>query len=234
MAKPVKSLLDKVWTKVLDSVIVPLLPRRRANLLQCSKKGLWDPYFPAAQNVMSQQWDEIIWALIKDFDFDAVLELAPGAGRNTAMLCRVAKKIYAVDYNSYALKQCRDKFGLSHDGCDIEYHVNNGADLEMIPGGAVSAVYCWDAAVHFDKSVMEGYVREFARVLRPGGRGFIHHSDLGEEANKNIKKNPHWRSNVSRESFAQMCRDNDLRVVTQADIPWSDIVDCGTIFEKPP
>ncbi len=232
MAKPVKSLLNKAWTRVLDGIIVPLLPRRRANLLQCSKKGLWDDYFPAAETVMQRQWEEIIWPLIKDFDFDTVLELAPGGGRNTERLCEVAGKIYAVDYNSYALQRCREKLGSSHHGCEIEYYVNNGTDLRVIDDSSVSAVYCWDAAVHFEKSIMNSYVKEFFRVLRPGGRGFVHHSALGDKAHKNIKKNPHWRSNVSRESFARMCRASGLRIMTQADIPWNSIVDCGTVFEK--
>lgn len=228
----VKKNLGRIWTKALDMAVVPFLPRKYANLLQCSKPGLWNRYFIDAETSMQTEWDSIIWPLIENFNFDAVLELAPGAGRNTERLSAISKKIYLVDYNSYALEQSRTRFDSSYRGCDIEYYVNDGTDLKMIKDDAISAIYCWDAAVHFDKSILNGYIQEFSRVLRVGGRGFIHHSNLGDKANKNIKKNPGWRSNVSKESFAEMCEVNGLHIVAQIDIPWVSTVDCGTTFEK--
>jgi hypothetical protein len=96
-------MLDKIWAKALNEVVIPLLPRKYANLLQCSKIGLWNRYFIEAETSMQTSWEGTIWPLINNFNFDVVLELAPGAGRNTERLCRVSKKIYAVDYNSYAI-----------------------------------------------------------------------------------------------------------------------------------
>jgi ubiquinone/menaquinone biosynthesis C-methylase UbiE len=229
-----KNLLGKIWTKSMNKFIIPLLPRKYANLLQCSENGLWNQYFAEAEASMQTHWGGTIWPLIQNFNFDVVLELSPGGGRNTERLCAVSKKIYAVDFNSYAIDQCRKRLGSSFCGCDIEYHVNNGTDLRMIQDDSISAIYCWDAAVHFDKIILKSYIKEFARVLRVSGRGFIHHSNLGEKANKNIKKNPGWRSNMSKESFAESCEENGLHIVTQVDIPWGSIVDCGTIFEKVP
>ncbi len=231
--KRVRMFFGRVWSETIDRLVVPLLPRKYGNLMQCSKKGLWDPYFVGVEDVMQTQWDEIIWPLIKGFDFDVVLELAPGKGRNTERLCEVSKKLHAVDLNSYALDQCRENLGSSFHGCDIEYHINNGTDISMIQNGIISAIYSWDAAVHFDKSIIKSYIEEFARVLRPGGKGFIHHSNLGDKARRNLMKNPGWRSNMSAEYFAEVCEANGLRVVTQVDIPWATTVDCGTIFEKP-
>jgi SAM-dependent methyltransferase len=225
--------LEKLRKKLIDSVVVPLLPNKYANLLQCSKGGLWNNYFADAETAIQTEWDETIWPLIKDFEFDSVLELAPGAGRNTEKLCGVSKKIWAVDFNAYAIEQTRERLGSSYGGCDIEYHVNNGSDISMIADGSISAIYCWDAAVHFDKAILNNYIPEFARVLREGGKGFVHHSNLGESAHKNIKKNPQWRSNMSKEGFAEICETNGLRVVTQADVPWRDVIDCITVFEKP-
>jgi len=232
----VKKILGMTLKVLLDRIVVPLLPRKYANLLQCSKKDLWNQYFIDAETAMQRQWDGIIWPLIKDFNFETVLELAPGGGRNTERLCAISKKIYAVDYNSYAIKQCRKRFGSSYLGCNIEYYVNNGTNLDMIKDNSISAIYCWDAAVHFDKIILKDYIKEFGRVLRVGGQGFVHHSNLGEKANKNIKKNPSWRSNMSKKTFAEMCQANGLRIVAQVDIPWgaapNRIVDCGKIFEK--
>ena len=224
--------LRKRWTKAVDAVAMHVLPMKYYNLLQCSKQGLWQNYFTNAEAEIKTQWDETIWPLIKDFDFNSVLELAPGAGRNTERLCEVSKKIYAIDFNAYAIEQTRERLGSSYRGCDIEYHVNNGSDISMIADGSISAIYCWDAAVHFDKSILSSYIQEFARVLGAGGKGFVHHSNLGDSAHTNIKKNPGWRSNMSKESFAEMCEANGLRVAAQVDIPWRNIKDCVTVFEK--
>ncbi|MBN2356052.1 class I SAM-dependent methyltransferase [candidate division KSB1 bacterium] len=215
-----------------ENIAVWFLPSKYANLLLCRRRGRWSNYFISAESAMEEQWRTIIWPLIKDFSFDAVLELAPGAGRNTRKLCSVAKRVLAVDLNEYALRQCRRQLGDSVSGCRIEYHRNNGRDLRMIEAGAISAVYSWDSAVHFDKEVMEHYIAEFARVLRPGGKGFVHHANLGDQAHKNIKRNPHARSNMSKELFARYCRDNDLVVIDQIDMPWGEIVDCITLFAK--
>lgn len=216
----------------LESAVVSLLPSKRANLRQCGEEDVWDEYFERAEADIDTQWNEIIFPLIRDFDFETVLELAPGTGRNTEKLCALAKKIYAVDYNKPALEKCEKRLGAQVGDCRIEYHANNGTDLAMIDDDRVSAIYCWDAAVHFDKEIIADYVAEFARVLKRGGRGFVHHSNLGARAAKDIKKNPHWRSNMSKELFAELCRRNNLRVIEQRDVTWGEITDCASIFTK--
>jgi hypothetical protein len=60
--------MGKLWTRVVDGAVVPLLPSKYANLFQSSKRGLWNKYFMDADAEMQSQWDEIIWPLIKDFD----------------------------------------------------------------------------------------------------------------------------------------------------------------------
>ncbi len=198
----------------------------------CSTEGLWNVYFERAEESMSDSWNVTIWPLIKDCDFDNVLELAPGVGRNTERLVRLARVIHAVDLNEYALKRLRERFRSSTGGCELHIYRNDGSDLGMIPSSSITLVYCWDAAVHFDKAVLKAYVREFARVLVPGGMGFIHHSNLGRLADVDITVNPHWRSNVSKELFADYCEASGLTVVQQVDLPWDTIVDCISIFRK--
>jgi ubiquinone/menaquinone biosynthesis C-methylase UbiE len=224
------TLTQRIWGRILDTVVVPVLPAKTANLIQCHRQGMWNDYFKEAEASIEWQWDTIIWPLIKEFDFSTVLELSPGRGRNTQKLCTVAKRIIAVDYNEYALEQTRARLGSSHEGCQITYHRNGGADLSMVSDASVTAVYCWDSAIHFDRSVVTRYIAEFARVLKPGGSGFLHHSDLGNCANKNIKLNPNWRSNVNKELVAAACRKNGLTVKVQQLVPWPPIIDCATVF----
>jgi len=219
--------------RAFESFVVAVLPGRRANLMQCSQEGLWNDYFSKAEHSFDDEWERLIWPLVKDFRFDATLELAPGAGRNTERLATLAKRIYALDYNQYALDQCRERLGERRGDCVITYHRNNGLDLSAVGDGAVTAVYCWDAAVHFDREIIANYVGEFARVLAPGGKGFLHHANLGDGASKNIKQNPGWRSNASAAYVADLCTRVNLRVLKQADIPWRETTDCATVFEKP-
>jgi ubiquinone/menaquinone biosynthesis C-methylase UbiE len=225
----------------LSDTIVPLLPFRIANLLQ-TRLANWNDYYREAEDMLEEQWNEIIWPLIKDFDFGTVLELSPGAGRNTEKLSKLASRLIVVDYCRDPLNRTRARLGTNDRGCEISYHRNNGSDLPMVPDESVTAIYCWDAAVHFEKSVMLSYIREFARVLKPGASGFVHHSTLGDPAHKNIKRNPDWRSNVSKELVANACQANGLTVTMQQRVPWKwtmqqrvpliATVDCATVFCK--
>jgi ubiquinone/menaquinone biosynthesis C-methylase UbiE len=206
---------------------------KKLNLELCSKVGLWDDYFKAAESAIDEQWDQIIWPLIREFDFTTVLELAPGAGRNTIKLSRLATLIHAVDLNEYALAQCKARLDAMSLPCRIEFHKNNGTDLHAIADHSITAIYCFDAAVHFDRAVLRDYIAEFSRVLKPGGKGFVHHSALGDRADIDISNNPHSRSNMSRHLFAKYCSRYGLTVLSQTEIPWGEIVDCATIFQLP-
>ena len=198
----------------------------------CSVDGMWDRYFAEAEAGMAKGWDEFIWPLIKHFDFDTVLELAAGAGRNTAKLIQVARVLHAVDMNEYALRKLRARFQSASAPCELHIYQNKGNDLAMIPVGIITFIYSWDSAVHFDKAVLKDYVAEFSRVLRPKGVGFIHHSNLGDHAHVDIRRNPHWRSNMSKKLFADYCYRCGLKILKQIDLPWRPIMDCISVFQK--
>lgn len=217
---------------ILFNKAISVLPARWNNRLVCSLNNLWTGYFQKAEPAIDEQWNEIIWPKIKDFDFTTTLDLAPGAGRNTKKLSSLAKTIYAVDYNEYALDLCRQNAGDERNGCKIYYHKNDGSSLSMIQDNSVTTIYCWDSAVHFDKTILRDYIREFARILAPGKFGFVHHSNLGALAKSDIRKKPGWRSNMTRELFHQYCMENRLEVVSQDEIKWGAIVDCLSIFRK--
>ncbi len=228
--KLVKQIL-KLITRLFGQIIIIILPEGKANLVQTGMLS-WNKYFSQAERTIQTQWDNIIWPLIQNMDFHDTLELSPGAGRNTERLCSVSNRLYAVDYSANAISKCRKRLGVSFRGCQIYYYTNNGKDLRMIDSDSISTIYCWDSAVHFNKIVLEGYIKEFSRVLKQGGKGFVHHSNLGNTASRNIKDNPHWRSNVSKEYFSEKCIKYGLVVETQIDIPWGKIIDCVSIFSK--
>jgi ubiquinone/menaquinone biosynthesis C-methylase UbiE len=228
----------KTVRRLFDNLERTLFPRRY-NLRTCSVNGTWNQYFTDAEAHMDVAWETIIWPIIKDGNFDCVLELAPGAGRNTAKLAAISREIHAVDLNEYALAQLRERFA-NYDGpCKLHFHKNDGTHLGMLGDASISFIYCWDAAVHFDKMVVRDYIKEFARIMRPGAIGFIHHSNLGDAADVDISKNPHWRSNMTKERFAEYCSENKLDIVQQTALPWHPPVngivyyDCLSVFKKP-
>ncbi len=228
---PIRNVLRPIFGHV-ESMLVRVLPGTTANLLQTYAPD-WTNYYVAAERSIEDEWNEIIWPQIKDFDFDTVLELAPGWGRNTERLCEYAKKLYAVDFKSTAIDGCRARLGDSFKNCDLVYAINNGKDLRIIATDSISTIYCWDSAVHFSREILASYMSEFERVLKPGGKGFVHHANMGAGAGKNIKARPHWRSNVTKEFVSQLCHQYGLTVVAQTDIAWAEITDCATVFTKP-
>ncbi len=204
------------------------------NLFDCNKPDLWVPYFLAAERDMPTQWEKTIWPLISDFDFSCGLELSPGGGRNSKMLMKHAAELHLVDFNQYAITLCRFRF-MDYEGpCKLHYHVNDGRGFGMSEADSVTFGYSWDSAVHFDREIVCGYIKEFARVLKPGGKVFLHHSNLGDRASAKIRENPHWRSNMSSQLARDTAEAAGLQVVSQSILDWGDVaLDCISVFRKP-
>jgi ubiquinone/menaquinone biosynthesis C-methylase UbiE len=201
-----------------------------ASVRDCCDAHSGGTYFQEAEAGMQRQWEDVIWPLIRDADFASVLELAPGHGRNTVRLLDHAGQIDLVDVNAGCIDHCRGRFA---GDARVRFHVNDGLTLSSIASDTVSFIYSWDAVVHFDREIVASYVREFARVLAPGGRGFIHHSNHGKIAPQSTwRDNPHWRSNMTRELFAHFCAGAGLEITSQRLLPWGDVEDCLSLFRK--
>jgi ubiquinone/menaquinone biosynthesis C-methylase UbiE len=223
--------MQETAKNLLERLVAFFSPKRK-NKKFCSTNGLWNEYFKIAEQSMDTQWNEIIWPIIKDFDFETVLELAPGAGRNTEKLANISRTLHAVDLNEYALEKLRKRFENPVENCSMYFYKNEGSDLTMIKDCSITFIYCWDAAVHFDKRVLRDYIKEFSRVLRVNGTGFVHHSNLGKKASTDISRNPGLRSNMSKELFEKFSKKSGLEIISQIDIPWGKITDCISVFRK--
>ena len=105
-----------------------------------------------------------------------VLEIAPGFGRWTSYLKDLCDKLVVVDLAERCIEHCRERFA---DESHIEYHVNDGRSLEMVEDGSVDFAFSFDSLVHAEFDVLEAYLSELRRTLRPDGVAFIHHSNAG-------------------------------------------------------
>jgi SAM-dependent methyltransferase len=191
-------------------------------------------YFDDAEPHMKQQWDGLIYPFIRDCDFSSVVDLAAGHGRNSAMLREVATKIYVVDINIENTAFCRERFAGDER---FTFITNNGIDLSALTDDSITLVYCFDAMVHFDSDVVRAYVREFKRVLKPGGRAFCHHSNFTRNPGGNFRENPNWRNFMSQSLMAHYAIKEGLSIVKSKIVPWGDApdgreLDCFTLLEK--
>lgn len=188
-------------------------------------------YFAAAEPSMQEHWDYYIWPRIRDLDLSLVLDLACGHGRNTARLAEVSERVIAADINAECIAACKARFG---DIDNIDYLLLDGISLAPLPDDSLSLVYCWDAMVHFEPEVVAGYVAECARTLRPGGCGFIHHSNRMNDEMTDFRHEPHWRNYMSRDVFRYFLRGSGLQVLSQDVIGWDESVTARQPFwEKP-
>lgn len=193
-------------------------------------------YYDQAENWLAEDYPILIEPLIKDCDFSSVIDLAAGHGRNSNLLKKVANKITIIDIHQENIDFCKKRFAGDNR---FEFVVNDGATLKEIADHSVTLIYSWDAMVHFDSDVVRSYIKEFSRVLKPGGRGFCHHSNYDKSPGGWFQYNPHARNFMTANLFAHYCAKEGLKVLQSQVISWGrgdnlvKDMDAITLFEKP-
>ena len=130
------------------------------------------------------QWQGTILPRIRrHLPVHTILEIAPGFGRWTQFLAGCCQRLIVVDLSAKCIDACRARFA---DANHIEYHVNDGLSLPFVGDGSVDFVFSFDSLVHVEADVIESYLNELGRILKPGGAGFIHHSNLAELSKRSL------------------------------------------------
>ncbi len=95
-----------------------------------------------------------------------VLEIGCGAGRVTRALANLFGEVHAVDVSGEMVAQA--KAGLrNHPNAHV--YQNNGTDLTVLPEGPYDFAFSSIVFQHIpSREVIENYVREVSRLLRPG------------------------------------------------------------------
>jgi ubiquinone/menaquinone biosynthesis C-methylase UbiE len=95
-----------------------------------------------------------------------VLELGCGAGRVTRALARVFGRVDGVDVSGEMVLRARSAL---REQTNIHVHQNNGMDLQAFSDCVFDFAFSSIVFQHIpSKAVIENYVREVSRVLRPG------------------------------------------------------------------
>lgn len=90
---------------------------------------------------------------------------------------------------------------------------------------SLDLLYSFDVFVHIDLHVQWRYVQEMARVLKPGGRGFLHTSNLTSRGGwERFAEQPHYRVEgfyfMTPEAVRTLVQRAGLRIVAeQSDVP---------------
>jgi ubiquinone/menaquinone biosynthesis C-methylase UbiE len=188
----------------------------------------WSQSFGTTENL----WNKYIFDDIKDYRGKKILEIAPGHGRITQFLSILASELLVVDLNPNCIRKTREKLG--HHV--LAYFTNNGNDLPRVRNNSQDLVFSYDSFVHFHKNVTDDYLGEIYRVLKPGGRGYIHHSWL-EGGSDYSFDNYAGRADMTPEIFKNLVEKHNMSVVSQKSINfipeglWNG-TDCITIFQK--
>lgn len=162
-----------------------------------------------------------------------VVEIGPGGGRWTEELQKRASKLIGLDISQACVDTCRRRFAGSDN---VEFRVSSGTDLPGVKDGSVDHIWSFDVFVHINAKELTAYASEFARVLKPGGSGVLHHGTAGGSTGG-------WRSDVTDKRMSELLTAAGLEVLQQFR-SWIDTDttvehqaglydDAITVFRKP-
>jgi ubiquinone/menaquinone biosynthesis C-methylase UbiE len=180
-------------------------------------EGFGDDNAMAGYFDRAEGWTDDQWARAQRFlaphaiDYTNTLDLACGRGRHSQKLAMLAKHMVLVEVNPAYMAFCRERFA----GKPWDFIVNNGYDLSAIGDRSITFLYSYDSFVIFDLEIILSYIKEFRRVLAPGGFAFVHHSNVDDYPGRDFWLHPHSRNFMSNEIFAHLAIRNGLELVDQ-------------------
>lgn len=164
-------------------------------------------------------WDEKskFYEMFKMLDLDNVIELAVGHGRHVPQYIEQAKHVTLVDILEENIDFCKDRF---QDRKNISYYCNNGFNLCELEAKQYSALFTYDAMVHFEMMDIYEYLKDIYRVLKPGAMALFHHSN--NTSDYKLSSGTHMRNYMSKDIFAYLAYRTGFEVVKQEVISWGE------------
>lgn len=164
-------------------------------------------------------------------DLDDVIELACGRGRHVPHYIKNAGHVTLVDILPKNIDMCKERFVLENK---ISYYCNNGYNLEKLASDRYSALFCYDAMVHFEMIDIYRYLKDIFRVLKPGGMALIHHSNNSDDYKASFTNSIYGRSFMSDKIFAYLAYRCGFEICNQKVIDWgAENLDCISLIMKP-
>ena len=210
----------------------------------------WSEPWGGTQNL----WQHVIYPRIKMFlPAPTIVEIAPGFGRWTQFLRQHCERLIGVDITPKCVESCKSRFA---DSPHVQIAQNDGRTIPIAADASVDFVFSFDSLVHAEADTLQAYLQEIARVLKPSGAGFVHHSNLGQyrrlrnlskrfppivvKAGEQINIFPkaNWRAeSVSARWFLSVVQELGMSPVKQELINWRNrlfLTDCLTTLRRSP
>ncbi len=191
----------------------------RASVDVVAKPWADSPYYANAE-----KWIDVFWGpntqfrrLFGRLNLSATTELACGHGRHAEQCVEKCGTLTLVDIFDDNLEASRKRLA-GH--ANVAFLKNNGFDLQPLPDASQTAVYCYDAMVHFSPDLVQSYLLDIARVLAPGGMALLHHSNYAAPPDRHYGQNPNARNHMTFELFSGYARDAKLSIVESVEITW--------------
>lgn len=176
---------------------------------QADSKGWMAPFWGSGSPFLE---------MFRQLDLARVIELACGHGRHAERVLGEAGEMTLVDFVAANIEICRQRFA-GREG--ISFIVNAGHDLPGCPDGAYTALYCYDAMVHFELLDVIAYLHEARRVLQPGGRALLHVSNNMQNPGGFYHANTHWRNFGSLDVVRHLADRIGFAVLRHRVLDWA-------------
>lgn len=97
---------------------------------------------------------------------DLAVEIGSGLGRNCLALAEHFSRVVGIDISPEMVRQSNELVSDER----VEFHLGEGSDLSAVTTGTADFVMSFTVFQHIPEvAVIQAYLREAARVLRPGG-----------------------------------------------------------------
>jgi len=207
-------LADKAFAAMARRRIRKNLPGLNSAAMNRLIWNSWDWSSAGEEWTPSPDWKESVLSQVLRphiGEGGVVVEIGPGGGRWTEELQKRAARLVGLDISQACIDTCRERFA----GCDnVEFRVTGGTDLAGIADASVDSIWSFDVFVHINEQELRAYAAEFARVLKAGGGGVLHHGTAGGSTGG-------WRSDVTDTRMRELLGEAGLEVADQFR-SWTD------------
>jgi ubiquinone/menaquinone biosynthesis C-methylase UbiE len=156
--------------------------------------------------------DSVFYTYFKELDGSYIVELACGHGRHVEKYLPTAKNITLVDMNKENIDFCKSRFA---DKNLINYSINSGCNFSDIDTDSQTAIFSYDAMVHFELLDILEYIKDANRILKHGGKILFHHSNIDFYPELSGLQKPLWRNFMSADIFVHLATRLGFKVLSQ-------------------
>jgi SAM-dependent methyltransferase len=175
------------------------------------------------------QWFGSLLPRVFPFLKGRILEIGPGHGRWTQFLQPHCESLIGIDLVKACIERCTVRFAQYPN---LKFEINDGLTFPTIENKSIDFAFSFDSLVHAESDVMSSYASELARVLKPGGVAFLHHSNLHAVLRRSVLDKVKrrlsglafdngWRApSMSAEKMRTFVESAGMMCVQQELVPW--------------